>query len=176
MGEINLPQEPIQTNGGDDKYNTISHFKQFSAGAGSGIIKQNSEGFFIGNDNFTDAPFSVDFDGKATATVFVDKTYGFNGVFTKVFSTTATTGSTQYVIEKNGGLIGILVNMLDTGDPNPSFIDVPSWNGLSVNWECIQSGGNYIITIYNENIHNDYFPLTKIFTTVFFNSLETEGF
>lgn len=110
-----------------------------------------------------------------TTNKIVDSTYGFYGCFVKVYTTTATTGSTQYTIPANGGLVNIAVNMLDTGSP-ASFIDVPSWNGLSVGWECVLSGGNYVITIHNENIHNDYFPLTKVFTTVFFNSLETSGF
>jgi len=141
------------------------------------VMRIQSGNIESGNfDEINAKGWKIDSNGVIKATQFIDTTYGYNGVFTKVFSTTSTTGSTTYTIKQNGGLIGILVNMLDTGSPDPSFIDVSSWNGVSVNWECIVSGGNYIITIYNSNINIDYFPLTKVFTTVFFNSLETEGF
>jgi hypothetical protein len=46
----------------------LGQFKELSSGAGSSVIKQNQEGFFIGADNYTDAPFKVDYDGDLTIT------------------------------------------------------------------------------------------------------------
>ena len=45
----------------------VRGFRELKVGAGNDIMKANAEGLFLGADNFTDAPFSVDYDGKMTA-------------------------------------------------------------------------------------------------------------
>ena len=67
MGSISL--QPIQIDpNNQNQPNQIAHYSEFSAGAGQNILKSNKEGFFIGADNFTDAPFSVDYNGSLNAT------------------------------------------------------------------------------------------------------------
>lgn len=42
------------------------NFRELSAGAGSDLFKVNKDGVFVGAETFSDAPFSVDFQGNVT--------------------------------------------------------------------------------------------------------------
>ena len=46
----------------------IRGLRELKVGGGDDILKVNAEGLFMGADNFTDAPFSVNYDGSLTAT------------------------------------------------------------------------------------------------------------
>jgi len=58
------PYQDIPYKGGTD----IRSLKELKVGGGTDILKVNKEGLFMGADNFTDAPFSVDYDGNITGT------------------------------------------------------------------------------------------------------------
>lgn len=113
--------------------------------------------------------------GTITTDKIIDSTYGFYGVFAKVYKSSSNTGTTTITIPKNGGLLDISVNMDSLG----VFIEVPGWNGISPDFEIDTTSTNYVITLYNGNIHSDFFPLDvggSIYVTLYFNSLETNGF
>jgi hypothetical protein len=46
----------------------VRSLRELKIGGGENILKVNTDGLFMGADNFADAPFSVDYDGKLTAT------------------------------------------------------------------------------------------------------------
>jgi hypothetical protein len=64
MSLLGIEAKPIVIN---DSVDSLSHFREFSSGAGANIVKSNNEGFFAGATNFTDAPFSVDYEGSIKA-------------------------------------------------------------------------------------------------------------
>ena len=45
----------------------IRNLKELKVGGGDDVLIVNKEGLFMGADNFTDAPFSVDYDGDIIA-------------------------------------------------------------------------------------------------------------
>ena len=51
-----------------NQFNQRGHFYELFAGAGSSVFKTNYEGMFMGGNNFSDAPFSVDYSGVLRAT------------------------------------------------------------------------------------------------------------
>ena len=42
----------------------VQAYREISVGAGTDILKSNSEGFFIGGNKFSDAPYSITYTGK----------------------------------------------------------------------------------------------------------------
>lgn len=48
--------------------NEFGHFKELRVGAGINLLGANTEGFWIGSDHFSDAPFRVGYDGILYAT------------------------------------------------------------------------------------------------------------
>lgn len=84
MADVAFPvQEIYQTNppvGGS----YVQNIKNMKGGAGE-VVKWNQEGFFIGNENFSNAPFRVDYTGKMVAT---------DGTFTGSISSSTITGGT----------------------------------------------------------------------------------
>lgn len=62
--DIIVPQiQPIQDTS-TPRYNT---FNEATFGAGATQVKINSDGFFVGGENFESAPFSVDYNGRIIA-------------------------------------------------------------------------------------------------------------
>lgn len=63
MGRFTEKDKPIKVpnnNSGD-----VTHFKEFSSGAGSTVLKANSEGFFVGGTNYNSAPWTMDYTGES---------------------------------------------------------------------------------------------------------------
>jgi hypothetical protein len=174
--------QPKLDEGGEG--HVLKNVKEFRAGAGSDVVSVNKEGFFVGGDNFSDAPFKVSYQGKVTATEFVDSTYGLNGVFAKVFTTTQTTGTQTFTIEDKGGLIDFSVKMRVLFEYSQPIVDVPNYTydwiagdgSYVVLWDIEKTGGNYVVNLYNGNIEDMFNPISKIVITLYFNSLETNGF
>ncbi|MEI9966169.1 MAG: hypothetical protein WDN67_00615 [Candidatus Moraniibacteriota bacterium] len=103
------------------------NFRELSVGAGANIFKANSEGIFVGADNFTDAPFKVDYEGNLSASsaiitgeiqgatiknaagdILIDST-GLNSSnnfsqSTIASTSTQTTGSSSYVNVPGGSM------------------------------------------------------------------------
>lgn len=151
----------------------LKNLKNMQIGSGSTQFNAGKDGIFLGADNFADAPFSVDMAGQVKANLFTDKTYNFNGVFGKVYTSTATTGSTVITVAPDqGGLMDISVNVLDTGN---YFYPVPPFDISAVYYTLQLTGGNYVVTLNNENIDTNYTPVQKLFVTVYFNSNEESG-
>jgi len=46
----------------------VRSLRELKIGGGENILKVNTDGLFMGADNFADAPFSVDYDGNITVT------------------------------------------------------------------------------------------------------------
>lgn len=173
----------------------MRNVKMFRAGAGSDTVSTTKEGFFIGGDNYNDSPFRVDFKGNMTAEsgtfkgnvntdVITDNTYGFNGAFVKVFTTTQTTGSQTFTVEDKGGLIDFSVKMRVAFEDSQPIVDIPNYTydwiagdgSYIVLWDIEKIGGNYVVNLYNGNIEDNFNPISKIVITLYFNSLETNGF
>lgn len=68
MGDINIQPQQIQQSVPSVGGEMIGNLKSLKAGAGQ-PIKSNTEGFFIGDENFSTAPFRVDYTGKMTSGV-----------------------------------------------------------------------------------------------------------
>lgn len=73
MAEETTPQTtqaetPLNINNQPYVVGQIQHFKELSSGAGDTIWKVNSEGQFMGANNYTAAPFKVSYLGALTAT------------------------------------------------------------------------------------------------------------
>ncbi len=45
------------------RINELGHFKEIRVGAGVNLLGANSEGFWIGSDHYSNAPFRVSYDG-----------------------------------------------------------------------------------------------------------------
>lgn len=63
LGEQQISVE--ETSDKDGEY--IANLKRLNIGSGQKTMKTDENGLFLGADNFADAPFSVDYDGKVTA-------------------------------------------------------------------------------------------------------------
>lgn len=102
MSLLGIEQAPITIT---KNYDQIGHFNEFSSGAGSTVVKTNSFGFFVGADNFSDAPFSVDYEGNMTAE---------EGTFGGSLSAATGTFTGKVEIKDGSGNVVILI------DPNAS--------------------------------------------------------
>lgn len=63
MGDINISSQNV-IQGDFSKKSQISHFAEFSSGAGSTTLKIDKNGLFIGGTSYSDAPYSQDYNGK----------------------------------------------------------------------------------------------------------------
>jgi len=91
---VNESESPV---GGE----VLKNLKELTVGAGSTVFKINKEGVFCGADNYTDAPFSLSFQGSLKATT---------GTFSGTLSAAAgslgaiTIGSNAWHVDSSGNM------------------------------------------------------------------------
>ena len=81
--EITQPPIPKYSDSPYKGSTGVRGFRELKVGAGNDIMKANAEGLFLGADNFTDAPFSVDYNGSliASSGTFSGSIAGASGLF-----------------------------------------------------------------------------------------------
>lgn len=93
----------------------IKNVKQFQAGAGNETAQINQDGFFIGSEKFSDAPFRVGYDGAMVAES-ADVTGDINatgGVFSG--DVTVGTGTPKVKLKGTDGTISFLNGVTEVG-------------------------------------------------------------
>jgi len=68
---LEFTDQPLVQEGSSKKGSVVEQFKELYAGAGENRLICNQEGFSIGASSFTNAPFSVDWNGNVIATSLV---------------------------------------------------------------------------------------------------------
>lgn len=178
MGSFTEEQtQPVQTP--FDVVAAIQHFKEISVGAGSTIFKANSEGVFLGATNFTDAPFSVDYNGvlKALNGVFKGDITGASGAFsgalngaTGSFSGALTASS---IVDDTFGLNGCFIKQIKTTDYSTSVLAIPIYRAdgttpistgllaVIANWYSSSTGRYNFLPGINNATGTSYFSVQK---------------
>lgn len=132
----------------------VQHFKEFSSGAGSTVFKANAEGVFAGGENFTNAPWALDYTGiqyiGAAGEIKLD---GPNKKITvgssdEVILDGATgTITTNYIKDSTYGLNGVFcsTHTSDKTSGNWSFrIDGPGSSDIPTNGGLLNVTANYV--------------------------------
>lgn len=113
--------------------------------------------------------------GTITTDKIQDKTYGLNGVFCYTSTNTNTTSIFTHTttIPDTGGLLNATLNYLDASG---FYKLLPGFNVSSGNpyYYVYKNAGFYKVKYYAGNIYADV-AHTRLYITLFFNSLETSG-
>lgn len=75
------------------RINEFGHFKELRVGAGINLLGANTEGFWIGSDHFSNAPFRVGYDGILYATGAVISGATIEGSTVELSNTGVTPGT-----------------------------------------------------------------------------------
>ena len=201
MADISFPTQDVSQVNPPVGGAYVQNIKNMKAGAGE-VVKWNNEGFFIGDENFADAPFRVDYTGKMVATdgtftgaisgssvtggtitgtnivtdTIKDNTYSLNGVFCKTHTSTNTSGTFLWNtgISSNGGLLNATLNYVNNA--NGQYNWLPGFNvGTGTSYfHVIKDAGVYKVRYYASNIYGDV-TYSTLYFTLLFNSIETNG-